>query len=214
MEIVLEVFGDFACFTPSWGKVERTTYPFPTPSAARGILSAVYSKPVEFYWQVDRIEVLRPIRYMAFKRNEVKDKVKDKPLYTDEDRTQRQTLALCDVRYRIAAHIVPQPGFEQRQKSLEEQALRRIQNGKCFYQPSLGMREFVAYFEESDGLTLPIPVDLDAGLMLYDVFDLHQCVVTKKAQPKPSLFHAVMRQGVIEVPPYDSPEVLKGVAPC
>ena len=66
MEIVLEVFGDFACFTPSWGKVERTTYPFPTPSAARGILSAVYAKPVEFYWQVDRIEVLRPIRYMAF----------------------------------------------------------------------------------------------------------------------------------------------------
>ncbi|MGN1019562.1 MAG: type I-C CRISPR-associated protein Cas5c [Aristaeellaceae bacterium] len=214
MEIVLEVFGDFACFTPSWGKVERITYPFPTPSAARGILSAVYNKPVEFYWQVDRIEVLRPIRYMAFKRNEVKSRVKDKPLYTDEDRTQRQTLALCDVRYRIAAHIVPQPGFEQRQKSLEEQALRRIRSGKCFYQPALGLREFVAYFEESDGLTPPIPVDMDAGLMLYDVFDLHQCAVTKKAQPKPSLFHAVMRQGVIEVPPYDSPEVLKGVAPC
>ena len=158
--------------------------------------------------------MLRPIRYMAFKRNEVKSKVKDKPLYTDEDRTQRQTLALCDVRYRIAAHIVPQPGFEQRQKSLEEQALRRIRGGKCFHQPALGLREFVAYFEESDGLTPPIPVDLDAGLMLYDVFDLHQCAVTKKAQPKPSLFHAVMRQGVIEVPPYDSPEVLKGVAPC
>ena len=214
MELSIEVWGDFACFTAPHTKVERLTYPFPTPSACRGILSAIYSKPVEFYWQVDRIEVLRPIRYMAFKRNEVKSKVKDKPLYTDEDRTQRQTLALCDVRYRIAAHIVPQPGFEQRQKSLEEQALRRIRGGKAYFQPSLGLREFVAYFEESDGLTPPIPVDLDAGLMLYDVFDLHQCAVTKKAQPKPSLFHAVMRQGVIEVPPYDSPEVLKGVAPC
>lgn len=149
-----------------------------------GILSVVYSKPVAFYWQVDRIEVLHPIRYMAFKRNEVKSKVEDKPLYTDEDRTQRQTLALCDVRYRIAAPIVPQPGFEQRQKSLEEQALRRIQNGKCFYQPSLGLREFVAYFEESDGLTPPIPVDLDAGLMLYDVFDLHQCDANKKGAAK------------------------------
>ena len=219
-EIVLEVWGDFAAFCPPYSKVERLTCPVPTPSAARGILSAIYAKPAEFWWQITRIEVLNPIRYITFKMNEVKSTVSVKGsvensiLYTDEDRTQRQTLALCDVRYRIAAHIVPQPGFEQRQKSLEEQALRRIQNGKCFYQPSLGLREFVAYFEESDGLTLPIPVDLDAGLMLYDVFDLHQCVVTKKAQPKPSLFHAVMRQGVIEVPPYDSPEVLKGVAPC
>ena len=68
-EIVIEVWGDFACFTMPYAKVERLTYPFPTPSAARGILSAIYSKPKEFRWQVNRIEVLNPIRYISFKRN-------------------------------------------------------------------------------------------------------------------------------------------------
>ncbi len=107
-EIVIEVWGDFACFGNPVTKVERLTYPFPTPSAARGILSAIYSKPAEFYWQVNRIEVLNPIRYISFKRNEVKSTLGMKdgvgiPIITEEDRTQRQTVALQDVRYRIAA---------------------------------------------------------------------------------------------------------------
>ena len=217
MSISMEVWGDLACFSPPWAKIERLTYPFPTPSAARGILSAVYVRPIEFRWEIERIEVLRPIRYVSFKRNEVKSTISERNptcIYTDDDRTQRQTVALQDVRYRIVARIVPRRGFEQRQRALEEQALRRIRSGKCFFQPSLGLREFAAYFAESDGAAQPIPVDLDAGLMLYDVFDLHECEVTKKAQPQPSLFHAVMRQGVIEVPPYDSPEVLKGGPVC
>lgn len=71
-EIVIEVWGDLACFTMPYAKGERLTYPFPTPSAARGILSAIYSKPKEFRWQINRIEVLNPIRYISFKRNEVK----------------------------------------------------------------------------------------------------------------------------------------------
>ena len=70
-EIKIEVWGDFACFSRPESKVERLTYPVITPSAARGILSAVYSKPVEFYWQIRQIEVLKPIRYATFKRNEV-----------------------------------------------------------------------------------------------------------------------------------------------
>ena len=73
-EISLEVWGDFACFSRPECKVERLSYPVITPSAARGILSAIYSKPVEFYWQVKRIEVLSPIKYMSFKRNEVKSR--------------------------------------------------------------------------------------------------------------------------------------------
>lgn len=75
-EIVVEVWGDLACFTDPASKVERRSYPVPTPSAARGILSAIYSKPPEFYWQVKRIEVLNPIRYISFKRNEVKATVR------------------------------------------------------------------------------------------------------------------------------------------
>ena len=214
-EIILEVWGDFACFSdPAGGKVDRLSYPFPTPSAVRGILSAIYSKPPEFFWQINRIEVLNPIRYISFKRNEIKSTVRDKPIYTDEDRTQRQTVALRDVRYRIAATIVPRETFSGTAEQLCRQALRRIRNGKTYFQPSLGLREFVAYFEESDGIKEPIPVDMDAGLMVYDVFDLHDYEVRKKTRPQLSLFHAVMKQGVIQVPPYDSPEVLKGGSPC
>lgn len=213
-EITLEVWGDFACFTPPWAKVERMTYPFPTPSAVRGVLSSIYSKPAEFYWQVSRIEVLKPIRYISFKRNEVKSKTGTDCIYTDKDRTPRQTVALRDVRYRISASVVPRPDFAGTLRQLEEQALRRIRRGACFLQPSLGMKEFVCYFAESDGLAQPIPEDMDAGLMVYDVFDLHDYSVRKKAQPKLSLFHAVMEQGVIQVPPYDCPEVLKGGAAC
>ena len=219
-EISIEVFGDFACFTPPWAKVERLTYPVPTPSAARGILSAVYSKPVEFYWQITRIEVLNPIKYISFMRNEVKSTASIKSdaaasiIYTDEDRTQRQTQALKDVRYRIFATICKQPSFEGSVEQLYEQAYRRIRCGKTFFQPSLGLREFVCYFEESDGTRAPIDESRDLGLMVYDVFDLHDCSVSKKAKPCLSLYHAVMEHGVINVPPYDSDEVLKGVKPC
>ena len=79
MEVTIEVWGDFACYSPPQSKVERMTYPFPTPSAAKGILSSIYSKPNEFYWQICRIEVLNPIQYISFKRNEVKVKVSDTP---------------------------------------------------------------------------------------------------------------------------------------
>lgn len=213
-EIVMETWGDFACFTDPASKVERRSYPVPTPSAVRGILSAVYSKPPEFYWQVIRIEVLNPIRYISFKRNEVKSTVKDTPIYADEDRTQRQTQALRDVRYRITAEICPRPDFRGTVEQLYVQAMRRIRGGKTFYQPSLGLREFVAYFEESDGSRPPIQESMDLGLMVYDVFDLHDWAVRKKAKPCLSLYHARMENGVIEVPPYDSPEVLKGGTPC
>lgn len=212
-EITMEIWGDFACFSAPFGKVERLTYPFPTPSAARGILSSIFCKPAEFVWQVRRIEVLRPIQYISFKRNEVKSTVSDKPIYTDEDRTQRQTVALKDVRYRISAEIVPRKEFVGREKQLYEQARRRIAGGKCFMQPALGIREFVGYFELYDPAVhqdRPIPVDMDAGLMVYDIFDLHDWKVRKKCQTKLTLFHAVMKQGVVEIPPYDSPDVLRG----
>jgi CRISPR-associated protein Cas5d len=216
-EIVVEVWGDFASFSEPAAKVERLSYPFPTPSAARGILSSIYAKPREFYWQVTRMEVLNPIRYISFKRNEVKATVSGKDyLYTDDERTQRQTVALKDVRYRIAAVIVPRPDFQGSVNQLYEQARRRIRGGKCYVQPSLGLKEFVAYFSEpSQPEPPPIAEDLDAGLMVYDVFDfVHDIQVKKKTTPALSLFHGVMNQGVIQVPSYESPEVLKGGSRC
>lgn len=210
-EITVEIWGDLACFSRPESKVERLTYPVITPSAARGILCAIYSKPVEFYWQVCRIEVLNPIRYISFKRNEIRGgKIgsRPKPILVEDDRTQRQTVALKDVRYRITARIVPRKDFSRTVNQLYEQAVRRIKSGKCFYQPSLGVREFVCYFGEPTEIS-PIPDDLDLGIMLYDVFDLHNTKVTDKAEPYVSLFHAKLEHGVIEVPDYDSELVLK-----
>lgn len=219
-EICLEVWGDFACFTPPFSKVERLTYPVPTPSAARGILSSIYCKPVEFRWQITQIEVLHPIRYMSFLRNEVKStvSVKSDPeksiLYTGEDRTQRQTQVLKDVRYRITARICPRPEYSGSLEQLRSQALRRIRGGKMYCMPCLGLRELVCYFEESDGTRQPIDVSMDLGLMLYDVFNLHDYQVRKETRPQVSLYHAVMEHGVIRVPDYDSDEVLKGGVGC
>ena len=213
-EIVVEVWGELACFTQPYTKVERLTYPFPTPSAARGILSAIYNKPQEFYYQINRIEILNPISYVSFKCNEVKNRVSNTPIDVEEDRTQRMTVALQDVRYRIAASIIPHPDFMEKESQLYEQALRRIRTGKTYFQPSMGLRQFPAYFEESDGKTPAVDINMDAGLMVYDIFDLHDNTVSKKVKPKLSLFHAVMEHGVVHIPPYDSPEVMKGADAC
>ena len=209
-EISLEVWGDFACFSRPECKVERLSYPVITPSAARGILSAIYSKPVEFYWQVKRIEVLSPIKYMSFKRNEVKSRQSGKnPVFVEDDRTQRQSVVLKDVRYRITAEIVKRPDFSGTLEQLYAQALNRIEKGKCFFQPSLGLREFVCYFGPS-GDSAPIEDSCDLGYMLYDVFDFKNDIeVTEKTAPCISLFSAKMERGVIEVPEIDSPLVLK-----
>ena len=208
-QIVVEVWGDLALFTRPESKVERLTYPVPTPSAARGLLAAIYSKPKEFYWQINQIEVLNQIQYISFRRNEVKDRVSNKPILVEDSRTQRNGTYLKNVRYRIRATIIKQPSFQGSYEQLYEQAIRRIQNGKCFYQPYLGKRECTAYFEISDEIRKPINEDMELGIMLYDVFNLHDYTVSPK--PDVSLFAAKMVGGVIQIPDYDDPKVLKGV---
>lgn len=217
-EIIVDVWGDFACFSRAEAKVERMTYPVPTPSAMRGVLSAIYSKPNEFYWQVTRIEVLHKLSYASFKLNEVKEKLPEKPkeaIQVDlaggggKGRTQRQTVALKNVRYRVHAKICKRPGFAGTEQQLYAQALRRIRAGQCFYQPSLGLRPFAAYFEEGVQPVEPIALDLDLGWMLYDTFDLHRWQVTAKAEPFVTLFHAQLKNGILEVPDFDSPQVLR-----
>ena len=115
MSVTLEIWGDFALWTRPESKVERLTYPVPTPSGIRGVLSSIYAKPSEFLWSVRRIEVLRPIRYITFKRNEVKAKMpaalEKKCIDYEKERTQRQSVCLKDVRYRITAEILPRPDY-------------------------------------------------------------------------------------------------------
>lgn len=217
MSVTLEIWGDFALWTRPESKVERLTYPFPTPSGIRGVLSSIYAKPNEFLWSVRRIEVLRPIRYITFKRNEVKAKMPRLPKAAPEkvcidyeaQRTQRQSVCLKDVRYRITADILPRPDFSGSPAALYNQAERRIQRGQAFLQPCMGVREFPAYFEWGSSGMPPIAESLELGLMLYDVFDLHNW---QKTEPERSLFCARMENGVIEVPPFDSPLVLRAGA--
>lgn len=215
-EAVITVWGDFACWTRPESKVERLSYPVPTPSGIRGLLASIYSKPKEFYWQVKKIEVLRPIRFTSFRRNEVKSKLyynKSNPLSTcidiEEDRTQRQSVVLKDVRYRITAEMVLRDGFPGTAEQIYSQFERRVRRGQNFLQPSMGTREFAAYYEWGDLGETPIDESMELGLMVYDVFDLHKWEVGKKAEPYVSLFEAKMERGVINVPVYDSPLVLK-----
>jgi CRISPR-associated protein Cas5d len=230
----LEVWGDLACFTRPELKVERFSYPVITPSAARAIFEAVYWKKT-FRWQVEKIEVLKPPRYIALRRNEVKDKVpagsvaswmagkkEPVPIFADGDkgffggddqkgRTQRQTMALKDVKYRLHARAVPWPTHDDELVDICSQFERRAGHGKCFYQPYLGCREFPAFFRlvrPGDDLPAPYDLDLDLGLMLYDVFDLSK-PGDWNSPPAVSLFHAQVSGGVLEVPGYSSDSVLK-----
>lgn len=232
---ILEVWGDFACYTRPELKIERFSYPVVTPSAARGIFDAIYWKRTKnFYWQMDRVELLKPPRYIALRRNEVKDKVSASsvagwmkgtsepvPIFADGDadtlgtdqkgRTQRQTMALKDVAYRIHAHVVAREGGQQALDEIEPQFKRRARSGQCIYQPYLGCREFAAFFRyvESDEESCPaFDVDLDIGLMLYDVFDLSKPGAWDD-KPSVSLFDAKVVGGVLEIPEYSSNAVLK-----
>ncbi|MGD0230746.1 MAG: type I-C CRISPR-associated protein Cas5c [Syntrophorhabdales bacterium] len=233
---VLEVWGDLACFSQPVFKVERFSYPVITPSAARGIYDAIYCKSKEFRWQLTAIEILAPPSYIALRRNEVKEKIsvnavlrwidgKDTPdpIWADGDRaltgsdekgrTQRQTMALKDVHYRLHAFIKPWPDFENRLQGLEAQFRRRAASGTCIYQPYFGCREFPAFFELVDSQVPQaerIPLDINLGLMLYDVFDLSR-LGSREDKCSISLFHASIKAGELLVPPYESPSVLKGI---
>lgn len=235
---VLEVWGDYGCFTRPELKVERFSYPCMTPSAARNIFDSIYlefdkdTKKPAHRWEITRIEILEPIRYVALMRNEVKDKISAAsvkkwmknpadltPIYADgtkdelgtdaKGRTQRQTMALKCPRYRIHGHAVLfREDYELRQK-IERSFKRRAQKGQCIYQPYLGCREFAASFELVSNATEP-PTDHteDIGWMLYDVFDLSRAG-TNTDRPRISLFEAKIENGVLNIPSYDSPQVIK-----
>lgn len=222
----LEVWGDYACFTRPEAKVERLSYPVITPSAARGIFDAIYwSAQDDFYWQIHSIEVLKPPKYIALRRNEVKnigpaertillwaDGRQDiKTVRADESeqgsgRTDRQTMALKDVHYRLTASMCSRS--HKPAQARDDQFQRRASRGVCRFQPSLGCREFPAYFSLEPSQLRLIDLDLDLGLMLYDVFDLARSKQKKTASV--SLFQASLSGGVLTVPEFGSRAVLKG----
>ncbi|MFY9259465.1 MAG: type I-C CRISPR-associated protein Cas5c [Gallionella sp.] len=185
-----------------------------------------------FYWQIQRIEVLALPRYIALRRNEVKGcvpgtatlnkwmsgKESPEPLWADGSdestgRTQRQTVALKNVHYRITAQIIPKSGFAQDYGKFNSQFERRAKQGKCFQQPYFGCREFPAFFEyigsPETASQPPIPLDQHLGLMLYDVFDLRKTAVEESDKPFITVFDAHLRNGVLDVPPFENAAVKK-----
>ena len=85
MPICMEVWGKYACFTRPEMKTERVSFDIMTPSAARGLVEAVYWHP-GIRWVVDRIHVLAPIRFTNIRRNEVKSTISARSARTVMDR--------------------------------------------------------------------------------------------------------------------------------
>ncbi len=205
----LEVSGDFACFTRPEMKVERVSYDVMTPSAARSVFEAILWKPA-IRWEVKCIEVLKPIRWISVRRNEVASKVSVRnaqtamgtgkgnlALYVEEDRQQRAGLLLRDVAYRIHAELVP-VGDDARSNPAKyrEMFQRRAEKGQCVNQPYLGCREFAARFRLVDQPADEAPAideTRDLGWMLFDMD------FTAVNDAKPQFFRADMQHGVIDL---------------
>ena len=163
-EYSLEVWGDMACFTRPEFKVERVSYDIITPSAARAIFEAILFKRYAMRWQVTKIEVLNPIKWTSIRRNEVGAVASKNPIFIEDKRQQKNTLALRDVRYRIWAKLVyipvkdrPKEAFAKHKPSDDENPMkyyqmfeRRASQGQCFTQPYLGTREFAASWRMVD----------------------------------------------------------------
>ena len=215
----LHVWGEYACFTRPEMKVERVSYDAMTPSAARGVLEAIHWKPA-IRWMVDRIHVLKPIRFENLRRNELGHKI---PLgsvrkamrsgateglrtVVEDDRQQRATTLLRDVAYLIDAHFVLTGDARADDTEAKHLSMfnRRAARGQCFHRPYLGTREFAADFalvtDRMPPSTLPEKQrNRDLGWMLHDVdYDNDM---------EPRFFRAMLRNGVVEVPASDSEEV-------
>ncbi len=219
----VRIRGDLACFTRPEFKTERVSYEVITPSAARGILEAVLWKPA-IRWSIERIEVIKPIQFTSFKRNEIsrtipvasvkssiKKGVPTPDYFADRDRMQRNTLALDQVDYIVTAHfeMTGKAGPSDTPEKFEAMFTRRLGKGQTFHQPYLGCREFPARVEPAPERLTPIPETRPLGLMLYDL------AYGKDASGdtfRPYFYAAIMRNGVIDVPSFDDVRAGKGDA--
>jgi len=207
----IKIAGEFACFTRPEAKVERASYPTPTPSAARNILDAICWKP-EMRWIVTGITVLKPIKYASIRRNEVQSKLapssvkrwmNDPSLFepliagagAGTDGTPRNTLLLRNVAYIIEAYpLVFERGGDNTPQKYAAMLMRRAEKGQCYQRPSLGCREFAASFEPADGTEKAEPISEDLGRMLYDI-------VFRPEGNRPVFFSARLENGFLDTRP-------------
>lgn len=220
--IKLHVWGERALFTRPEMKVERVSYDVITPSAARGILTAIHWKPA-IRWVIDSIQVLNPIRFESIRRNEVSDKIKKgnvesamkagniEGLYflVDEgnNRQQRASTLLRNVAYVIHAHfeLTDKAGADDTEGKHLDIFNRRARKGQFFHMPCLGTREFPAHFQLIEDAEIPFVPDAslmgerDLGWMLHDI-DFGNGMT-------PHFFRAIMKDGMIDVPPFEHGEL-------
>lgn len=214
----LELSGPYACFTRPEMKVERVSYDVMTPSGARACFEAILWKPA-IRWHVRSIEVLRPIRWINLRRNEVASVVSTRNveaamkagrgelgLNIEDDRQQRAGLLLREVAYRVHADLefLPQRDPQANAAKYQQMFERRAGKGQCVNQPYLGCREFAAAFrlvEHPETEQPAIAETRELGFMLHDLD------FSNAADPKPRFFRAQMEQGVVKVPGWDSAEV-------
>lgn len=206
--IQLEVWGPYALFSRPEMHVERVSYEVPTPSAARGLVEAVYYHP-GLQWHIRRIYVLNPIRFTNIRRNEVKSKVLASDVYsamqgsgrplsivTSQQIAQRASMLLQDVHYVIEAEftMTDRAAPSDNPGKFQDIVTRRMAKGQCYHAPYFGCREFPAHFRAWPGGPIPtIQESRDLGFMLYDF---------NYSDPKnitPLYFHAKMENGVINV---------------
>ena len=209
--VKVRVWGNYALFSRPELKVERCSYDVMTPSAARGILEAVYWHP-GMRWIIDKIHVVKPVQFTSVRRNEVKSKVlassvlqnyngADKPLYisTKTDIVQRASLLLKDVEYVIEAHfeMTDRANETDNPGKFKDIIMRRLRRGECFHMPYFGCREFPANFclcEEAEIRTAYDDVkEKDLGFMLYDMD------YSDRNHIQPMFFRAVMKRGVLDL---------------
>jgi CRISPR-associated protein Cas5d len=195
--VSVRVKGDFALFTRPENKVERVSYPIITPSAARGVLEAIYWHP-EFAWAIREIRVLAPVQTFGIFRNEVNSKMspsRSEPYFADEDRSQRFSVCLRDVDYVICAEPIVKPATGEHQQKFRDIFERRVKRGQCFHRPALGCREFAADFGPADDAPEPVDWNEDLGLMLHDMD-----YSPGKPPYRPRFFEARVERGVMRVP--------------
>jgi CRISPR-associated protein Cas5d len=196
--VVVQVAGSGALFTQPGLTAERLTYSVMTPTAAVGVLEAIFWKP-EIRYRVDRIEVLKPVRTFTLRRNETTDLVSlleaasgQRTVDTAATRVQRNAVCLRDVSYRIHAHIDVLPRATKPAAAYLDQLQRRVERGRCFSQPFLGTREFPARFGVPDD-SPPIPLSAELGMMLHSI----DYTTTPR---RSSWFRAELDHGVMRVP--------------
>ncbi len=229
--IKLLVWGDRASFNRPEMKVERVSYDVMTPSAARGILEAIYWKP-QMRWVVDRIHVIHPIRFSNIRRNELSGKISVNMKHTTgdsemgiligENRQQRAGIILLNVKYGIEAHVEvlsKEDGNQHPGAKHIEMFKRRAEKGQYFHHPYFGSREFPVSFEQVDSFPAPdasLAGEKDLGYMLNDMrftADKKGKIVEssqgKRLNAEAVFFRAIMKNGVIEVPNLYAEESVK-----